>query len=146
MIFHQKSFKKSFMSGDKSWGRSGNWKQTIFFLGLSTGIIVCFNFVSDNGRLKKKNFMICGIYFLCFCRLCKQRPDALTEEMIVAFVKPDVVEELGRIGSFENKKRISVKGEVTKVSLIFSHFLLMARLSEIKKKNNERYFCDGFVV
>lgn len=75
-----------------------------------------------------------------------KRPDALTEEMIVACVKPDVVEELGRIGSFENKKRISVKGEVTKVSLIFSHFLLMARLSEIKKKNNERYFCDGFVV
>lgn len=74
-----------------------------------------------------------------------KRPDALTEEMIVAFVKPDVVEELCRIGSFENKKRISVKGEVTKVSLIFSHFLLMARLSEIKK-NNERYFCDGFVV
>lgn len=64
-----------------------------------------------------------------------KRPDALTEEMIVAFVKPHVVEELGgRIGSFENKKRISVKGEVTKVSLIFSHFLLMARLSESKKK------------
>lgn len=95
-----------------------------FFLGLSTGIIFGFNFVSDNGRLKKKNFMICGIYFLCFCRLCKQRPDALTEEMIVAFVKPDVVEELGRIGSFENKRRISVKGEVTKVSLIFHTFFL----------------------
>lgn len=63
----------------------------------------------------------------------KVRPDALTEDMIVEFVKPYVVEELGRIGSFENKKRISVKGEVTKVSLIFSHFLLMARLSETKK-------------
>lgn len=49
-----------------------------------------------------------------------KRPDALTEEMIVEFVKPHV-------------KRISVKGEVTKVSLIFSHFLSMARLSETKK-------------
>lgn len=63
-----------------------------------------------------------------------KKPDALQEEMIVSFVKPDVVEELGRIGSFENKKRISVKGEVTKVSLIFTHFLLMARLSEIENK------------
>eukprot|EP00105_Crassostrea_gigas_P010405 XP_011425676.2 PREDICTED: uncharacterized protein LOC105327078 [Crassostrea gigas] len=47
-----------------------------------------------------------------------KRPDALTEDMIVEFVKPHVVEELGRIGSFENKKRISVKGEVTKVSSV----------------------------
>lgn len=35
---------------------------------------------------------------------------------------------------FENKKRISVTGEVTKVSLIFTHFLLMARLGEIENK------------
>lgn len=62
-----------------------------------------------------------------------KKPDALQEEMIVSFVKPDV-EELGRIGSFENKKRISVKGEVTKVNLVFTHFLLMARLSEIENK------------
>lgn len=66
--------------------------------------------------------------------------------MIVVCVKFDVVEELGRIGLFENKKRISVKGEVIKVSFIFLYFFLMVRLSEIKKKNNERYFCDGFVV
>uniref|UniRef100_K1RAA2 Uncharacterized protein n=1 Tax=Magallana gigas TaxID=29159 RepID=K1RAA2_MAGGI len=38
--------------------------------------------------------------------------------MIVSFVKPPVVEELDRIGSFENKKRISVKGEVTTDGLI----------------------------
>lgn len=63
-----------------------------------------------------------------------KKPDALTEEMIVSFVKSDVVEELGRISSFENKKRISVTGEITKVSLIFTHFLLMARLSEIEHK------------
>lgn len=63
-----------------------------------------------------------------------KRPDALTEEMIVSFVKPDFVEGLGRIGVFENKKRISMTGEVTKVSLIFTHFHLMARLSEIEKK------------
>lgn len=59
-----------------------------------------------------------------------KKPNAFTEEMIVLFVKPPVVEELGRIGSFENKKRICVKGEVTKVSVIFTHFLLEARLSE----------------
>lgn len=35
----------------------------------------------------------------------KKKPNALTEEMIVSFVKPPVVEELDRIGSFENKKR-----------------------------------------
>lgn len=63
-----------------------------------------------------------------------KKQDALTEEMIVSFVKSDVVEELGRISSFENKKRISVTGEITKVSLIFTHFLLMARLSEIEHK------------
>lgn len=70
-----------------------------------------------------------------------KKPDALQEEMIVSFVKQisfvficDVVEEIGRIGSFENKKRISVKGEVTKVNLVFTHFLLMARLSEIENK------------
>lgn len=53
--------------------------------------------------------------------------------MIVEFVKFYVVEELGRIGLFENKKRISVKGEVIKVSFIFLYFFLMVRLSEIKK-------------
>lgn len=52
--------------------------------------------------------------------------------MIVSFVKPPVVEELDRIGSFENKKRICVKGEVTKVSVIFTHFLLEARLKKIE--------------
>lgn len=54
--------------------------------------------------------------------------------MIVSFVKPPVVEELDRIGSFENKKRISVKGEVTTVSVIFIHVLLEARLSEVVEK------------
>lgn len=48
--------------------------------------------------------------------------------------RPDALTELGRIGVFENKKRISVTGEVTKVSLIFTHFLLMARLGEIENK------------
>uniref|UniRef100_A0A8W8MIY5 RING-type domain-containing protein n=1 Tax=Magallana gigas TaxID=29159 RepID=A0A8W8MIY5_MAGGI len=69
--------------------------------------------------------------------LCKQRPDALTEEMIVAFVKPDVVEELERIGSFENKKRISVKGEVTKV-------LRMPQVPTCTICANR--FCDTFFV
>lgn len=46
-------------------------------------------------------------------------------------MKPPVVEELGRIGSFENKKRISVKGEVTTVSVIF---IQEARLSEVVEK------------
>lgn len=63
-----------------------------------------------------------------------KKPNALTEEMIVSFVKPPVVEELDRIGSFENKKRISVKGEVTTVSVIFIHVLLEARLSEVVEK------------
>lgn len=51
-----------------------------------------------------------------------KKPDALTEEMIVSFVKSDVVEELGRISSVENKKRISVTGEISKVSLIYTFF------------------------
>ncbi|XP_062610877.1 uncharacterized protein LOC134272683 isoform X2 [Saccostrea cucullata] len=46
------------------------------------------------------------------------RPAAITDDVIMTFVQPPVVEELGRISSFENKKRISVKGEVTKVSSI----------------------------
>lgn len=45
-----------------------------------------------------------------------KKPNSITEEVISSFVKPPVVKELGRIGSFENKKRISVKGEVIKVS------------------------------
>lgn len=54
--------------------------------------------------------------------------------MIVSFVKPPVVEELDRIGPFENRKRISVKSEVTTVSVIFIHVLLEARLSEVVEK------------
>lgn len=61
-------------------------------------------------------------------------PDALTDEMTVSFVKPDVVYELWRICSFENKKRISLTGEVRKVGLILTHFVLMARLGEIENK------------
>lgn len=63
-----------------------------------------------------------------------KKPNALTEEIIVSFVKPPVVEELDRIGFFENKKRISVKGEVITVSVIFIHVLLEARLSEVVEK------------
>lgn len=33
-----------------------------------------------------------------------------------AFTNPPVIEELGRIASMNNKERISVKGEVTRVS------------------------------
>uniref|UniRef100_A0A8W8P3K8 Uncharacterized protein n=1 Tax=Magallana gigas TaxID=29159 RepID=A0A8W8P3K8_MAGGI len=57
-----------------------------------------------------------------------KKPDALTEEMIVSFVKSDVVEELGRISSFENKKRISVTGEITKLRSMSSCGVNLRRL------------------
>lgn len=70
-------------------------------------------------------------FFVFFYVMQTKKPNALTEEIIVSFVKPPVVEELGRIGSFENKKRISVKGEVTTVSVIF---IQEARLCEVVEK------------
>ena len=43
-------------------------------------------------------------------------PENLSREIIHAFTNPPVIEEFGRIASMNNKERISVKGEVTRVS------------------------------
>ena len=43
-------------------------------------------------------------------------PENLSREIIQAFTNPPVIEELGRIASMNNKERISVKGEATRVS------------------------------
>lgn len=60
--------------------------------------------------------------------------DVLMDEMIVLFVKFDVVQEFWRICLFENKKRISLIGEVRKVGFILIYFVLMVRLGEIENK------------
>lgn len=60
--------------------------------------------------------------------------DVLIDEMIVLFVKFDVVQEFWRICLFENKKRISLIGEVKKVGFILIYFVLMVRLGEIENK------------
>ena len=43
-------------------------------------------------------------------------PENLSREIIQAFTNPPVIEELGRIDSMNNKERISVQEEVTRVS------------------------------
>lgn len=45
-----------------------------------------------------------------------RRPEMLKEEVIRAFQCPTIIAELGRINSLNLRERVSVKGEVTKVS------------------------------
>ncbi|XP_061190016.1 uncharacterized protein LOC133197843 [Saccostrea echinata] len=45
-----------------------------------------------------------------------KRPAELKEDVVKEFCEPPVIEELGRISSFNIKLRVSVKGEVTKVT------------------------------
>lgn len=45
-----------------------------------------------------------------------KRPPALDVNVVRRFTNPPMVEELGRVASFDSKMRISVKGEVTNVS------------------------------
>lgn len=47
-----------------------------------------------------------------------RRPEMLKEEVIRAFQCPTIIAELGRINSLNLRERVSVKGEVTKVSYI----------------------------
>ncbi|XP_061191021.1 uncharacterized protein LOC133199187 [Saccostrea echinata] len=47
-----------------------------------------------------------------------RKPENLVDVVIDNFQNPPVIDELGRIGSLNNKERISVKGEVSSVSSI----------------------------
>nr|XP_022309760.1 uncharacterized protein LOC111115353 isoform X2 [Crassostrea virginica] len=45
-------------------------------------------------------------------------PHNLSREVIEAFINPPVIQELGRIASMNPKERVSIRGEVTRVSSI----------------------------